>query len=161
MALVPPDARAAKAFRILKGSEKLIRRPHAVAAAAAELKVGEWIGIDSNGKAAKVTATVVTAPDQTAVCCWSHYKQNDTYNADPDAVATAQVTSIDGKYVAETTFFKTGETYNPGDLLVVILVSGQGVLAPVAASAADTETLAGAVAKVVKYASSRLTYRTL
>lgn len=161
MALVPPDARAARAFRILKGTENLLRRPHTVASASAELKVGEWIAIDSTGKAAKPTATVVTAPQQNAACCWTHYKQNDTYAGDPDAVATSQVTSISGPYIAETTFFKTGETYNPGDLLVVILVGGQGVLAPVAGSAADAETLAGSVGKVVKYASSRLTYRTM
>ena len=161
MAMVPPDARAARPFRILKGTDDLIRSPRAVASASAELEVGEWIGVNASGQAAKVTATVVTAPDQTAECCWTHYKQNYTNEGHPDAVATGQFTGISGKYVAETTFFKTGETYTPGFLLVVILVSGVGVLAPVDPASADAETLAGAVAKVVKYASGRLTYRTL
>lgn len=165
MALLPPDVRATRDFRIIKGlDDNIVRTDYEIDSGVSSIASGEWVILDSSNKVTKASGESLANPAQNAVLCWTKFERDDTYNGQTDVIATNQITAVTGSYQAETTFFESTGTFNPGDLLVVqesSTTAGQGVLNAVAGASATAEQIAGAVAKVVLLASGVLTYRTL
>lgn len=165
MAVLPPDVRQARDFRIIKGlDDNLIRTDYAINSAVNSLLSGEWVGLNASGEVIKATGASLANPLQTAACNWTLFARDDTSAGQSDAVATNQVTLISGSYQAQTKLFESTGTFTQGSLLVVresSTVSDLGVLDAVAGGSATAEQIAGAVGKVVSFAGGVLTYRSL
>jgi len=164
MALLPPDARAERDFRIIKGTDSLIRTDKVIDAGVASLEVGEFVVVNATNKVVKATGATLAAPAQNTACCWTKYAKNDPRAGQSDAVATGHATLISGPYHAKTKFFESTGTFTAGHLLVVrasTTVTGLGVLDAVAPASATTVQLAAAIGKVVSLSNGVLTYRTL
>lgn len=165
MALIPPDVRQARAFRVIKGiDENIIRQDYQIDAAVLEVDPGEWVVLNASNKVAKATGATLAAPATNTLASWIKYKKNDPIGGQSDAVATGQLTLIGGAYQAETKLFESTGTFTPGFLLVVqesTTVADQGVLNAVAPATATNVQIACAVGKVIKLEGGVLSYRTL
>lgn len=165
MALIPPDVRQARAFRVIKGTDdNLIRQDYAIDATVDSVDQGEWVVLNASNKVVKATGASLAAPASNTLPSWIKYVKDDTSAGQSDAVATGQLTLIGGSYQAETKLFESTGTFTPGFLLVVresTTTADQGVLDAVDPAAATTVQIANAVGKVIKLEGGVLTYRTL
>lgn len=147
---VPPDARAARVFSVIRGVDSMIREDFAVATSVVALiDQGEWVNFDASGNVIKANGQVAAAPMIGAKANWTKYEKSDTFDGQSDAAALSHVTLISGAYVAQTQKYATGATYHIGDILIAIDDgSGNGIVTPIVPGSATTTQLASMVAKV-------------
>jgi len=165
MAVLPPDVRVARNFRIIKGlSDNIIRTDYAIDSAVTAVAQGEWVVLDASNTVTKTSGESLAAPAHNVAVNWTVFARDDSNAGQSDAIATNQLTLVTGSYQAETKLFESTGTFTAGFLLVVresSTTAGQGVLDAVDSAAASNAQLGAAVARVVSLASGVLTYRTL
>ncbi len=83
-----------------------VNSPPALDSDAVDIDEGQWVTLDTDGKAVKVGATATA----NAFVVWVGRRT--------DAGAARQLTVIFGTYIAKTTEFKSTDTYEPGTYLV-------------------------------------------
>jgi hypothetical protein len=162
---LPPDVRTDRPFRIIKGTDTMIRTDYTVASAVTELiSTGEWCILNASNEVEKVdNGESLAAPCQNPICVWTSYQQDDFNTGQSDAATLGQVTTISGPVECETTFFESTGTFTPGFALVVreeSVTGGYGVLDAVDSASASNAQLGAVVGHVVSFASGRLVYRT-
>jgi len=165
MAILPPDVRAARKFRLIKGlDDNIIRTDYDIDPSVLAVEQGEWVVLNAANKVIKATGASLAAPAQNTGVNWTEYVKNNSSTGQSDAVATNQLTLVSGPYQAQTTLFESTGTFTAGFLLVVresSTVANQGVLDAVDPGLATVAQLAGAVGKVIGLAAGVLTYRSL
>lgn len=165
MALLPPDVRQARSFRITKGlDDNIIRTDYEIDAGVDAVAQGEWVLLDASNKVTKASGASLAAPAQNTAVNWTVFARDDTNNGQTDVIATNQLTLVTGSYQAQTKLYETTGTFTPGFLLVVresTTTADQGVLDAVDPSSATAVQIAGAVGRVVQLADGVLTYRSL
>ncbi|MHC4644915.1 MAG: hypothetical protein ACYTBJ_05405 [Planctomycetota bacterium] len=165
MAVLPPDVRVARKFRIVKGlDDNIIRTDYAIDSAVTAVEQGEWVVLDASNNVTKATGASLAAPAQNTAVNWTEFVKDDTSAGQSDAVATNQLTLVTGSYQAETKLFESTGTFTPGFLLVVresTTTADQGVLDAVNPATATAVQLAGAVGRVTLLSGGVLTYRSL
>ena len=163
MALIPPDVRATRDFRIIKGLDNILRTDHAVDTSVSTAERGQWLVLNGSNALVNTSTETLASPAQNVVCCWTKYVKDDPSAGQSDAVATGNITSVSGSYMAETKFFESTGTFTPGFLLVVqadTTTAAKGVLNAVDGASATAKQIAGSVGRVVKLENGVLTYRT-
>lgn len=157
MALVPKDVRGARDFELVKGTDEMLRTSVPMDDPDNDsFDVGEFVGVNAAGNAIKVTATVVTAPEQAAKLCWTKYVPADTNNGQTDALGTKTVDLVSGTFQAKTKLVVPDGTPAPGELLVVILNGGIGKVTNVVGTPANLDQVRGAVGKVLNWDATNL-----
>lgn len=147
---VPPDARAARVFSVIRGVDSMVREDFPVATAVVALiDQGEWVNFDASGNVIKAAGQVAAAPMIGAKVNWTRYLKGDDTSGQADAMALGHVTLLSGAFVAQTQKYVTGATYHIGDPLIAIDDgSGNGVLTPIVPGSITTTQLASVVGKV-------------
>ena len=147
---VPPDARAARVFSVIRGVDSMVREDFPVdPSVTALIDQGEWVNFNASGNVIKAAGQASSAPMIGAKVNWTKYEKSDTFDGQSDAAALSHVTLIRGSYVAQTQKYVTGATYHIGDSLIAIDDgSGNGVLTPIVPGSATTTQLASMVGKV-------------
>lgn len=161
---VPKDVRATRDFELVKGVTDLLRTSLPVEDEAADVDVGEWLKPATSGgvtKAKKLETGVDTlaAPANGAKVSWTTYRQTDLSTGQPDAVATKTVDLLSGTYQAKTKLYNTGSSFlAPGNLLVAVYSSGQGILDAVDPSGPTVAQLQAVVGRIIEVANGQLHY---
>ena len=160
---VPKDVRTTRDFELILGGEEALRQSMQLFDPAADVDVGEWMKPVTSGgvtKASKLITAVDTqaAPAKGAKASWTRYRQNDLSNGQTDAIATGTVDLLSGTYQAKTKLYVVGGGVAPGNLLVAIFDSGQGVLSGVDPAAVTVAQLQAAVGRVIEVAAGVLHY---
>lgn len=163
---LPPDVRAARDFRIIKGlDDNIIRTDYEIDSAVNSIAQGEWVVLNSSNKATKANGETLANPAQNVACCWTKFERNDACNGQSDVIATNQITCVSGSFQAETKYFESTGTFTPGFLLVVresTVTAGLGVLDAIDPTApATAEQLAAVIGKVISLSGGILTFRTV
>lgn len=149
---VPKDVRTDRDFTVVRNVAEMIRTSAVLTDPTKNVDPGEWMAIDSAGKAVKATAAATSAaPLQGARCSWTLYRQGDTSAGQSDAVATSQVDLLSGSYQAKTKLYDTAATWTAGAPLVVKhdATTDRGILFPLDPSTATAQQLAAVVGQVV------------
>lgn len=147
---VPPDARAARVFSVIRGVDTMIREQAFVdSSVTALIDQGEWVNYNASGNIIKAAGQNSAAPMQGAKVCWTKFEKGDDVDGQADAAALQGITVLSGAFIAQTQHYNTGGTYHIGDILVAVDDgSGNGILTPVVPGSATTTQLAGMVGKV-------------
>lgn len=165
MAVLPPDVRTARNFRIIKGlDDNIIRTDYAINSAVTAVAQGEWVVLNASNEVTKTNGESLAAPAQNTAVNWTEFVKDNTNTGQSDVVATNQLTLVTGSYQAETKLFESTGTFTAGFLLVVresTTTAGQGVLDAVDPTTATAVQLAAAVGRVVLLSGGVLTYRSL
>lgn len=130
---VPPDARAANDFSVVRGTNEMIRENLPLFDETAPVDQGEWMKRVPDGGVAKagklITAVdTIAAPALGAKASWTSYRENDSNLGQSDALATKSVDLLSGSYQATTKLYNTGAgaLLAPGNLLVAVFDAGSG-----------------------------------
>ena len=167
---VPPDARAANTFEVVKGLDEALRFSQILKdAATVNVDMGEWLkpvvdgGVTKYGKLAN-GVDILATPAKGARASWTLYRNNDTSAGQADAVATGNVDVLSGTYAAKTKLYNTsGSFLAPGNLLVAIFDSGVGPDGGGYLDAPDPSSLSiahlqGVVGRVIEHVNGVLFY---
>jgi len=154
---VPPDARAANDFSIVRGTNEMIRENLPLFDETLPVDQGEWMkrvpdgGVAKAGKLANGVDTLA-APALGAKVSWTSYRENDSNIGQSDALATKSVDLLSGSYQATTKLYDTGGELGIGSLLVAIYDGTQagGILGGVPPGSATIRQLQAVVGRIVE-----------
>jgi hypothetical protein len=161
---VPKDVRATRDFELVKGTDEMLRTPFGLFDEAADVDLGEWLKPATSGGVTKMrklvnAVDVLADPAKGAKVSWTRYRSGDTSLGQADAVATKTIDMLSGAYQAKTKLYNTGSgSLAPGNLLVAVESSGQGILDAVPPGSVTVDHLQATVGRIIEVAGGVLHY---
>jgi hypothetical protein len=150
---VPKDVRGPRQFELVKGTDEMLRTSVLVADMTQPLVEGEFVKLDAQGRAAKLSAgDVLATPAMGACACWTLFSPGSSLLGQSDVLATRQAEVLSGPFQAKTQIYDPTANYLPGSLLVAVFdaANNRGMLAPIDPASATVRQLAAVVARTIQ-----------